>query len=177
MSGYAFAGMSMFKSSWLRESLSRTGNGDVLSHGVRGCVSSVIPRDASCYTYIEQSVCLKIVTRVDLAAASSSMRIRINRLLMKAGMLLEDPDHTYIDSHVSIGAETVIRPGCVIEGDSSIGVGCIIGPHAIIWDSRLGDQCLIETAVIGESSLDPGNRVGVGVHLTPNIQINTGAGA
>lgn len=172
----ASAGIFMFNRTWLQEILSRAGKSDALSRRAETCISSLIPHDASCHVCVEQRECLKVISRVDLAAASSAMRMRKNSLLMKAGVLLEDPDHTYIDSQVSIGAGTVIGPGCSIEGDSRIGEGCIIGPHTIIRDSSLADRCLIETAVIESSSLGPGSRVSFGIHLKSNIRMNFSTG-
>jgi len=54
-----------------------------------------------------------------------------------------DPASTYVDTQVSIGADTVIRPGTQLLGNSSIGSGCLIGGHVLIENSTIGDGCLV----------------------------------
>ena len=57
---------------------------------------------------------------------------------MAAGVTLVDPATTYIDPDVEIGADTVIHPGVVIEGQTRIGSACEIQAHVRIC--RLGDR-------------------------------------
>ena len=57
------------------------------------------------------------------------MKHRINRKHMESGVTLVDPENTYIGSDVKIGMDTVILPGCVLEGNTEIGEDCEIGPN------------------------------------------------
>ena len=57
-----------------------------------------------------------INSRFELAAVSRIVRQAKNAELMAAGVTIEDPATTYIDSGVEIGADTVIHPGVTIEG-------------------------------------------------------------
>ena len=56
------------------------------------------------------------------------MRRRINEAWMLAGVTLVDPYATYIELDVTIGAATVIWPNTYLQGQTSIGQGCTIGP-------------------------------------------------
>ena len=49
------------------------------------------------------------------------MRLRINEEHMRNGVTLIDPEATYIESTVQIGADTVIEPGVVLKGKTVIG--------------------------------------------------------
>ena len=40
---------------------------------------------------------------------------------MRAGVTLVDPRSAHIDAGVEIGADTVIEPGCLIRGATTIG--------------------------------------------------------
>jgi bifunctional UDP-N-acetylglucosamine pyrophosphorylase/glucosamine-1-phosphate N-acetyltransferase len=65
-------------------------------------------------------------SRVDLAELGATIRARKNREVMFAGVTLEDPATTYIDTQVTIGADTTIGPGVVLQGKTTIGEGCRI---------------------------------------------------
>ncbi|MGA1875220.1 MAG: bifunctional N-acetylglucosamine-1-phosphate uridyltransferase/glucosamine-1-phosphate acetyltransferase [bacterium] len=87
---------------------------------------------------------LGINTRADLAEANRIMRQRILACLMADGVTVVDPHNTYIDFGVSIGRDTVIGPGSVIEGVSLIGEECFIGPFSRIINSTLEDKIYLE---------------------------------
>ena len=88
---------------------------------------------------------LGINNRVQLAEAERILRERILEGLMLAGVTIIDPSSTYIHSTVHIGQDTVIYPGTILEGQTSIGENCVIGPATRITDSYVGDNCQIKT--------------------------------
>ena len=69
-----------------------------------------------------------INSRIDLAQAIKSMRLRILEKFMLEGVTIVDPDTTYIEEGVRIGRDTVIYPFTFIERDVIIGNFCQIGP-------------------------------------------------
>ncbi|MBI2463251.1 MAG: hypothetical protein HYV65_03410 [Candidatus Spechtbacteria bacterium] len=73
--------------------------------------------------------------------------------LIQAGVIIIDPDHIYIEDKVSVGSGTIIYPGVVIEGGTTIGRECVIGPNNYIADSRIADNCVIGTFCRIESSV------------------------
>ena len=80
---------------------------------------------------------------------------------MLAGVTLIDPATTYVDAGVTIGQDTVVWPGAVITGASTIGANCTIGPHVQLDGVTVGGGCLIrQGSVVSGSTL--GNRVTVG---------------
>ena len=46
---------------------------------------------------------------------------------MVEGVTILDPAATYVDDSVSVGADTVIYPGVVLEGATVIGTECVVG--------------------------------------------------
>jgi bifunctional UDP-N-acetylglucosamine pyrophosphorylase/glucosamine-1-phosphate N-acetyltransferase len=74
-------------------------------------------------------------SRNGLAAVTRVVRERINAMHMANGVTLLDPDTTYIDVGVTIGAETTILPNTTIQGDTHIGKECRIGPNVQIVDT------------------------------------------
>jgi len=111
--------------------------------------------------------CLGVNTRAELAAAAAVVRRRKAQELMAAGVSLVDPDQTYIDVDVRIGRDTVIEPGCVIQGDSVIGEGVLIRPHCTIESSRIDDD-----SVIGPCAhLRPGTHLMQGVRIGNFVEV------
>ena len=109
-----------------------------------------------------------INSRTELAEVSRIVRQNKNEELMAAGVTLVDPSTTYIDPDVVIGADSVIHPGVVIEGQSRIGAACEIQAHVRIVDSTVGDRVLINNfCVIVGATIAGGAAVGPFAHLRP----------
>ncbi len=108
-----------------------------------------------------------INTRVHLARVEKIMRERINHALMLAGVTLTDPATTYIDADVEVGADTLVEPNTHLKGKTRVGARCRIGPHAIIRDSQIGDECEVIASVIEGALLEARVHVGPFAHLRP----------
>ena len=106
-------------------------------------------------------------TRVELASAVAAIHRRKLDQLMLEGVTIVDPRATYIDVGVEVGRDTVIEPGCSIQGESSIGCGVHLKPGCMIESSRVGDD-----AVIGPNAhLRPGSVLGRGVRIGNYVEI------
>ena len=113
-----------------------------------------------------------INSRSELAAVSHIVRQAKNTELMAAGVTIEDPATTYIDSTVEIGADTVIHPCVTIEGRTTIGGGCEIHSGVRVVDSRIGDRVTIRNhCVIAGASIANDASVGPFTHLRPEVSI------
>ena len=112
--------------------------------------------------------------RVQLAEAGRILRSRINREHMLNGVSIIDPDTTYIDHGVTIGADTTIHPGCRIGGAAIIGSGCEIEQNVSISGCRIGDDCHIKAAsVLEDSELGEDVAVGPMAHLRPGTVLGS----
>jgi len=117
-----------------------------------------------------------INSRQELAEAGMVVRQRKNEELMAAGVTLVDPATTYIDPSVEIGPDTIIQPGVVIEGRSTIGSACEVEAHVRITDSVVGDRVTIKNfCVITNSRIASGASVGPFAHLRPDTVIGEDA--
>jgi bifunctional UDP-N-acetylglucosamine pyrophosphorylase/glucosamine-1-phosphate N-acetyltransferase len=112
---------------------------------------------------------LGVNDRWQLAQAEAVVRRRRNRELAMAGVTIVDPDTTYIDSSVSIEADARIEPFSFLRGQTTVGAGSRIGPHAEINDCRIGRDC-----VIGRSHLE-GSTVEDGVDVGPFNKMRKGS--
>jgi bifunctional N-acetylglucosamine-1-phosphate-uridyltransferase/glucosamine-1-phosphate-acetyltransferase GlmU-like protein len=82
---------------------------------------------------------LRITDRHALSEAATALRDRLVRRHEAAGVSFLLPATSWIDVDVHIGADTMIYPGCVLEGATSIGAECVIGPHSRIVEASIGD--------------------------------------
>ncbi|WP_323053748.1 bifunctional UDP-N-acetylglucosamine diphosphorylase/glucosamine-1-phosphate N-acetyltransferase GlmU [Thermoanaerobacter sp. RKWS2] len=112
-------------------------------------------------------------SRVQLFEAEKIMRKRINYRHMENGVTIVDPDTTYIGAEVEIGADTVVLPGCVIEGKTKIGSDCEIGPNCRIVDSEIGDGCSVTYSVILSSKIKNNVKIGPFAHIRPETVIQS----
>jgi bifunctional UDP-N-acetylglucosamine pyrophosphorylase / glucosamine-1-phosphate N-acetyltransferase len=109
-----------------------------------------------------------INTRVELAAVTARVRRQINERHMLAGVTLIDPDATYIEAEVEIGADTVIFPNCYLMGKTIIGEGCRLEPDVKICDSNIGNHVTIKMGTVIDKSLVAGEaQLGPYSHLRP----------
>jgi bifunctional UDP-N-acetylglucosamine pyrophosphorylase/glucosamine-1-phosphate N-acetyltransferase len=113
-----------------------------------------------------------INSRGELAAVSRIVRHRKSAELMAAGVTIEDPATAYIDRDVTIGADTIIRPGVAIEGRTTIGSGCEIHSGVRIVDSHIGDRVTIfNHCVITGARVADDVKVGPFAHLRPEADL------
>jgi len=113
--------------------------------------------------------------RIQLAEAEATLRERIRRAHMLAGVTIVDPHSAFIDAGVVIAPDTLIEPDTHLLGTTSVGGGCTIGPGTNIRDSVIGEDCVVRYSMIEESTLEAGVDVGPYSHLRPGSYICQGA--
>lgn len=109
--------------------------------------------------------------RVQLAQANKIMQKRINEKHMLNGVTIIDPTDTYIADDVEIGMDTIIYPGCVLEGKTVIGEDCKVGPNTRLTDMTLAPDVTIQYTVAMESEIGSGTKVGPFAYIRPNSKI------
>ena len=136
---------------------------------------------------LEPDDIIGINTRQHLAEAHAIMTRRILNRLMDEGVTIFDPGSTYVDSRAVIGADTVIYPYSVIDGEVTVGKNCRIGPFALLRHgtvledgvevgafvdvvrSTLGEGTLVRhLAYLGDSQVGKKVTVGAGA-ITANF--------
>lgn len=110
--------------------------------------------------------------RIALAEANRIMRNRINTEHMRNGVSFIDPNSTYIEAGIKVGAETIIEPGVYLKGQTTIGEGCFISGQTQIIDSTIGDYVKVYSSVIEESTVRDHVDIGPFAHLRPQAEIH-----
>ena len=109
--------------------------------------------------------------RVQLAEAEAYLRRRIAVAHMRNGVTIVDPDSTYIEADVAIGADTVIQPGTFLRGRTTIGADCVIGPQADLKNVEAADQVTIQYSVLVDAQVERESTVGPFAYVRPGTEI------
>ncbi len=112
--------------------------------------------------------------RLNLAEATKIVYRRNAEKLMIEGVTIIDPDSTFIDKDVKIGMDTIIYPFTIIQGSTSIGERCVIGPRAYITNSKIGNMVHIVESYIEKSNIKSFTKIGPYAHLRPGNTIEEG---
>lgn len=113
-------------------------------------------------------------TRLHLAQVESVMRRRILERHMLAGVTVVDPQATYIEDDVVIGSDTVILPGCLLQGKTVIGRHAVIGPNTQIVASTISDGCKVSYSVVEQARMDARAEIGPFGHLRKSAHLGEG---
>jgi bifunctional UDP-N-acetylglucosamine pyrophosphorylase / glucosamine-1-phosphate N-acetyltransferase len=81
--------------------------------------------------------------RVGLMRAEEAAQRRLAKGHALAGVTFLQPGTTRLEAAVTIGRDTVIGPGTVLEGGTSIGERCEVGPYAVLRDAEIHDDVKI----------------------------------
>ncbi len=122
----------------------------------------------------DQRLALGVNSREELAEAARVMRELINKKLMAAGVTMVDPLATYVDVGVSIGGDTIIHPNTIIEGNCSIGRGCILGPNSRLTNAVLGEKVTLYASVIRDSTVSTGSSIGPFAYISRETDVGGG---
>ncbi|MBI3362160.1 MAG: bifunctional UDP-N-acetylglucosamine diphosphorylase/glucosamine-1-phosphate N-acetyltransferase GlmU [Chloroflexi bacterium] len=114
-------------------------------------------------------------TRVHLAELETALRRRINRNWMENGVTLIDPAATYIAPAATIGRDTTLLPNTHLEGSTTVGENCVIGPNTIIRDTTIGNHCEIECSVLEGAVVEDEVEIGPFAHLRTGAHLARGA--
>ncbi|MBP7100128.1 MAG: bifunctional UDP-N-acetylglucosamine diphosphorylase/glucosamine-1-phosphate N-acetyltransferase GlmU, partial [Leptotrichiaceae bacterium] len=124
------------------------------------------------YQITDEDEVLGVNSKVQLSQATKILRNRKNTKLMDEGVILIDPDTTYVEETVEIGEDTIIYPNIIIQGNTKIGKNCVILGNTRIENSIISNNVKIESSLIEQSNIEEGVTVGPFAHLRPKSNIN-----
>ena len=128
------------------------------------------------FTSNDYEQALGVNSRVQLAQAAQIMRARINQFHMDNGVTLINPQDTYIDAGVQIGADTVIASGCYLLGNTKIGNNCTLESSVYIHSSTIANDVTLKMGTyIEESDVAETCQLGPYAHLRPKSVLKRGA--
>ena len=123
----------------------------------------------------EPGVNLGVNTRADLALVGGYARRAINHGHMLAGVTITDPDATWIDADVEIGADATIEPGSYLRGASRIAPGAVVGPHTTLSDTTVGEGASVVRSHLLDCDVEANVNVGPFSYLRPGTVLRDGS--
>ena len=82
-----------------------------------------------------------------------------------------DVENAYIGPRVNVGGGTVILPGAILRGRTSVGRFCEIGPNAMIQDCIVGDHVTVNSSQLNESTVEEGAKIGPFAYIRPGCRV------
>ncbi len=98
-------------------------------------------------------------------------RLEIINSLLKDGVFIPCPDGVLIEKNVKIGKGTLIMPNTVLEGETSIGENCVIGPNSYISNTVVGNDTTLNNVQSFKSQIGSYVTAGPFVHIRPDSKI------
>lgn len=169
-----------FDSQWLWDALRRIPKNPkkgeyYLTDTVELAAKGGLPVHATVMEDLEETI--GVNTRVHLSEVEAAMRRRINETHMLNGVTMIDPASVYIEADVRIGKDTTIMPNTYLYGKTELGERNIIGPNAIIRDTKIGNGCKVLASVMEGALLEndvdmgPFARLRKGAHLGNHVHM------
>lgn len=109
--------------------------------------------------------------RAELARAEWDMRVEINDRWMRAGVTMQDPSTAYIDHGVDLAEDVTLEPNVILRGRTSIGRGSRIGAGSQVYDSVIGEGCVVWASIVESSTVEDAATVGPMSHLRPGAHV------
>jgi bifunctional UDP-N-acetylglucosamine pyrophosphorylase/glucosamine-1-phosphate N-acetyltransferase len=117
-----------------------------------------------------------INSRRELAEATAILLKAKLDALLDSGVTLVDPGRTYVESDVTVGADSLIEPGAALLGATRIGRGVRIQAGCVVENSRVEDGArLLPYSVLSGARVRRGAVVGPFARLRPEADIGEGA--
>ena len=125
----------------------------------------------------DHTITLGVNDRVELEQVRKLAQRRINEWHARNGVTIVDLDTAHIDVEVDIGRDTVIEPGTVLKGDTTIGAECRIGPFTTITDCEIGDGVSIPHSYLVKARVEDHGTIGPFAYLRPDAHLGPNAKA
>ena len=113
----------------------------------------------------------KVMDYTNKVKELNELKLKINHEWLTKGVLILDPNNTYIDEDVEIGEDTTICPNVFLLKGTKVGKNVTILPGSYIVNSIIHDGALIDSCKISDSEVGPNSQVGPMSHLRNHTNI------
>lgn len=178
------AGIYCFKLPFLHTAAGKLGNKNALGeYYITDLVEAALSHGETANTVTVNAVradfeeVAGVNTPEELAAATARMRDRTNTRLMSGGVVITDPQTTFICPETTVGSGTVIHPCCFIVR-SRIGKNCSVGPCSKVVDGKIGNGCAVEfSSLLDGCEMRENSSAGPFARIRPGTVLMDGAKA
>ncbi len=100
---------------------------------------------ADAHTTSEANAVLGANDCLQLNSLNSIARDSIVSAHMRDGVEIPCRDGIIIGPDVTIGSDTCVLPGTILQGKTTIGCGCTLGPNSLLCDCCVGDHVVLNS--------------------------------
>lgn len=168
------SGIYYFKGAELKEALSKLNNNNAQGEYYITDVITILRKKGlriGAFCIDDSYEIMGVNNKLQLSQAEAIMREKILQKHMLAGVTILDAKSTYIDKSVQIEKDVTILPGCILEGNTSIGEDCEIGPYTRITDAKIGKGVRIQNSIVMKSIIGDETSVGPFAYIRPGNKI------
>ncbi|MGY4712434.1 bifunctional UDP-N-acetylglucosamine diphosphorylase/glucosamine-1-phosphate N-acetyltransferase GlmU [Mycolicibacterium sp. CBM1] len=172
------AGVYAFDVAALRSALGRLSSDNAQNELYLTDVVAIVRQDGQTVhaTHVDDDVLVAGVNdRVQLSELARELNRRVVAAHQRSGVTVVDPMTTWIDVDVTIGRDTVVRPGTQLLGGTSIGARCEIGPDTTLTDVTVGDDACVIRTHGSSATVGAGATVGPFTYLRPGTDLGAQA--
>lgn len=119
-----------------------------------------------------ERIAFGVNSQQELAMATKKVFLQKAQELMEQGVIIMDPDSTYVEDSVKVGAGTTLFPNVFLRGNTEIGEMCVIEPNAWITDSKISSHVHIKAgSYLQECEVANHCEIGPYAHLRPKAEL------
>lgn len=122
-----------------------------------------------------ERIAFGVNSQQELAMATKKVFQQKARELMDQGVIIMDPDCTYVEESVKVGAGTTLFPNVFLRGNTEVGEMCVIEPNAWITDSKIASHVHVKAgSYLQECEVGNHCEIGPYAHLRPKAELEEG---
>ncbi len=107
----------------------------------------------------------------DCSAALAAKR----EALLEGGVEMMDPSAVYVEDSVEVAAGTLLLPGVILRGRTTVGPNCRLGPNVMLTDCQVGEGTVINASQCEESVIEKDCQIGPYTHIRPHCVVGEGS--
>ena len=123
----------------------------------------------------EGEMAIGVNDRLGLSRAEEIAQRRIIETHARAGVTFLQPGTNRVEAGGTIGSDSVIGPGTVLEGSTVVGERCELGPHTTARDATIRDGATVIHSFVLGAEIGPDAKIGPFAYLRPGTVVRTGA--
>ena len=95
--------------------------------------------------------------------------------LLASGVMMMDPSAVYVEDSVTVGEGTLLLPGTILRGETSVGRNCTIGPNTMLTNCTVGENVVINASQCEDSTIEQNCELGPYTHVRPHCVVGEGS--
>ena len=117
-------------------------------------------------------VALGVNNQAELAAATRAAFVRKAERLMESGVMVIDPNATFVEDTVEVGPAAMLYPNVFLRGRTKVGEFSVIEPGCMISDAQIDANVHVKSGCyIDRSTVSAHSEIGPYAHLRPDTQV------